>query len=83
MVCCHWELEKAYALQYGSMVERKASGLKGLELTDCQAAKVIAVQQALMAINNEQDNHHLTDTEDHYGAVHHATWFNQSCRTSA
>ena len=53
------------------MVKRKASGLKGLELTDFQTAKAIAVQQALMAINNydEQDNHHLTDTADHCGAV--------------
>ena len=56
---------------YEDMVKRKASGLKGLELTDFQTAKAIAVQQALMAINNydEQDNHHLTDTADHCGAV--------------
>jgi hypothetical protein len=56
---------------YESMIKQKASGIKGLALTDFQAAKAIAVQQALVAINDydEQDNHHLIDTDDHYGAV--------------
>ena len=51
---------------YEDMVKRKASGLKGLELTDFQTAKAIAVQQALMAINDydEQDC-----SEDQCGAV--------------